>query len=67
MTGCVLISAFASLVGIPVVIARSVRIMEICAVTARIKKYKSIIKKKKHDKVVLLAKIKSNNRRNVNL
>ena len=67
MTGCVLISAFASLVGIPVVIARFVRIMKICAVTARIKKYKSIIKKKKHDKVVLLAKIKSNNRRNVNL
>ena len=67
MTGCVLISAFASLVGIPVVIARSVTIMKICAVTARIKKYKSIIKKKKHDKVVLLAKIKSNNRRNVNL
>ena len=67
MTGCVLISAFASLVGIPVVIARSVRAMKICAITARIKKYKSIIKKEKHVKVVLLAKIKSNNRRSVNL
>ena len=67
MTGCVLISAFASLVGIPVVIARSVRTMKICAITARIKKYKSIIKKEKYDKVVLLAKIKSDNRKSVNL
>ena len=31
-----------------------------CAITAGIKKYKSIIKKKKHDKVVLLTKSKLN-------
>ena len=44
ITGCVSISAFASLV---------------CAITAGIIKYKSIIKKKKkkkHDKIVLLGK-----------
>ena len=36
--------------------------LKICAITAEIKKYKSIIKKrkKKHDKIVLLAKSKSN-------
>ena len=36
--------------------------LKICSVTAGIKKYKSIIKKKKkrHDKVVLLAKSKLN-------
>ena len=32
----------------------------ICAITAGIKKYKAIIKKKKHDKIVLLAKSKLN-------
>ena len=45
VTGCVSISAFTSLVDIPIVI------------TAGIKKNKSIIKeKRKHDKIVLLAK-----------
>ena len=36
--------------------------LKICAITAGIKKYKSIIKKKKkkHDKIVLLAKSKLN-------
>ena len=36
--------------------------LKICAITAGIKKYKSIIKKKKekHDKLVLLAKSKLN-------
>ena len=36
---------------------------KICVITAAIKKYKSIIKKKrkKHDKIVLLAKSKLNN------
>ena len=48
-TGCVSISVFASLVGIPIGITSSA-----------IKKYKSIIKKKnkKHDKIKLLAKSK---------
>ena len=52
------ISAFASLAGIPIGITRSGIGLKICAITAGIKKYKSIIKKKKkeHDKIVLLAK-----------
>ena len=62
ITGCVLISAFASLVGIAIGMMRSAIGSKICAITAGIKKYKSIIKKKKvkHDKIVLLAKSKLN-------
>ena len=47
ITGCVSISAFASLVGIPIRITSSAIGLEICAITAAIKKYKSIIKKTK--------------------
>ena len=61
ITGCVSISDFASLVGIPIGITSSAIGLKICAITAGIKKYKSIIKKKKkHDKIVLLAKSKLN-------
>ena len=62
VTGCVSISAFASLVGIPVGIARSAIGLKSYVITARIKKYQSMIKKKKkkHDKIVLLAKSKLN-------
>ena len=62
MTGCVSISAFASLVGIPIGITSSAIGLKICAITAGIKKYKSIIKKKKkkHDQIVLLVKPKLN-------
>ena len=62
ITGCVSISAFASLVGIPIGIMSSATAWKICVIIARIKKYKSIIKKKrkKHDKIVLLAKSKLN-------
>ena len=58
ITGCVSISAFASLVGIPIGITSSATGLKICVITAGNKKYKSINKKnkKKHDKVVLLAK-----------
>ena len=61
-SGCVVISAFASLVDIPIVIMSSAIGLKICAITAGIKTYKSIIKKKKkqHDKKVLLAKSKLN-------
>ena len=45
ITGCVSISAFASLVGIPIGITSSAIGLNICAITAGIKKYKSIIKK----------------------
>ena len=57
--GCVSISAFASLVSIPVGIMSSAVGIKVCAITAGIKKYKSVIKKKrrkKHDKIVLLEK-----------
>ena len=57
--GCVSNSAFAYLVGIPIIIAISAVRLKICSVTVGIKKYKSIIKKKKkRDKIVLLAKTK---------
>ena len=57
ITGDVSISAFGSLVGILIGTASSTIGLKIWAITAGIKKYKSIIKKKKknHDKIVLLA------------
>ena len=62
ITGCISISDFASLVDIPIGIMISAIGLKICATTAAIKKYKSIIKKnkKKLDKIVLLAKSKLN-------
>ena len=45
ITGCVSISAFAFLVGIPIGITSSAIRLNICAITAAIKKYKLIIKK----------------------
>ena len=59
VTGCVSISA--SLVSIPIGNASSPVGSKICAITTEIKKYSStIMKKKKHNKIVLLAKNKSN-------
>ena len=51
------------MVGIPIGIVTSTIGLKIWAVPARIKKYKSIIKKKKkkNDKIVLLTKSKLNN------
>ena len=62
ITGCVSISTFASLIGIPIGITSSAIGLKIFAITAGIKKYKLIIKKKnnRHDKKVLLAKSKLN-------
>ena len=62
ITGCVSISAFSSLVGIPIGIASSTIGLKICVITIGIKKYKLIIKKKrkKHDKIVLSRKSKLN-------
>ena len=62
VTGCISISAFASLFGIHIGITSSATGLTICAINAAIKKYNSIIKKKKkkHDKTVLLAKSKLN-------
>ena len=58
VTGCVSISAFASLVCVR--IESSAVGINISAFTAGIKKYKSIIKKKMHYKVVLLGKDRLN-------
>ena len=60
ITECISISAFASLIGNPTGITSSAIGSKICATTAGIKKYKPIIKKKKkkHDKIALLAKSK---------
>ena len=53
------ISAFTSLAGIPVGITSSAIVLKICVINAGIKKYKSIIKKKKkHDKILSFAKSK---------
>ena len=62
ITGCISISAFASLIGIPIGITSSAIGLKICAITAGIKKYTSKIKKKKkkHSKIVSLAKSKLN-------
>ena len=47
ITGCVSISAFDSLVGIRIGFASSTIGLKICVITAAIKKYMSMIKKKK--------------------
>ena len=59
ITSCTSISAFLPLVCIPFDRTSSVVGLKICAITAGIKKHKSVIrkkKKKKHDKIVLLGK-----------
>ena len=61
VTGCISISAFASLLGIPIGITSPSVGLKICAITAAIKMQKlTIKKKKKHHKVVLLAITKLN-------
>ena len=62
ITGCISISVFSSLLGIPIGVMSSAIGLKPYAITAGIKRYKSIIKKKKqkHDKMVLLAKGKLN-------
>ena len=55
VSGCVSISAFASLLAIPVGITSSAVGINNCAITAEIKKYD-----KRHDKIVLLEKPKLN-------
>ena len=62
VNGSILISAFASMFGIPIGITSSVTGLKICAMAAGIEKYKSTIKKKKkkHNKILLLAKSKLN-------
>ena len=47
VTDCVLVSAFASLVGIPIDIASSSVRLKMCIATAGVKKYESVVKKKR--------------------
>ena len=49
ITGCIQISAFATVLGIPIGITSSSIGLKICAITAGIKKYNSIIKKKEKE------------------
>ena len=49
VTGCVSIFVFASLVGIPMGITSTAVELKICVITAGIKKYESIIKKKEKE------------------
>ena len=60
VTGHISSSVFASLIGIPIRSTSSTIVLKICAITAGIKKYESMIKKKKkkHNRPVLLAKSK---------
>ena len=51
ITGCVFISAFAFLVGIPIGITSSANGLKICVITAEIKTCKSIIKKKQRSMI----------------
>ena len=60
ITGCISISTFTTLIGIPIGITSSPIGLKIFTINVGIKKYKSIIKKKKHDKIVSLAKSKLN-------
>ena len=55
ITECISISAFTSLIGIPIGIMSSAIGLKIYAITAGIRKSKSIIKDKKFDKIVSLA------------
>ena len=58
VTRYISISAFTSLLDFPIGIANSAVGLEICAIHVGIEKYKSITKKKKkkHDKILLLAR-----------
>ena len=46
ITGCISFSDFAPLIGVPIGIVSSAIGLKTCAITAGVKRYKSIIKKK---------------------
>ena len=62
ITGCLSILAFAFVVGMSIGITTSTIAVKICVITTGIKRCKTINKrkKKKHDKIVLLATFKLN-------
>ena len=51
ITGCISISAFVSLIGIPIGITSSTIGCKLCTKTAEMEKYKSILKKKKKNMI----------------
>ena len=51
VTGCISISVFASLLGIPIGIRSSAVGLKLCVIAAEIKRYKSIIKKKRKNMI----------------
>ena len=60
INGCISCSAFASLTDIPIGITSSAIGSKIYVITEETKKYQLLIKKKKHNKIVLLPKSTSN-------
>ena len=52
---------FSSLISLPIGITSSAIGLKNCTITAEIKKYKSIMKKKKHVKILFLTNLKLNN------
>ena len=58
VTGCISISAFVSLLGIPIEISTSAIRLKICAINVGIKNDKSTVKKKKLDEIVSSGKTK---------
>ena len=63
VSGCASISAFSSLLAFPIGITSSLVGLKNCVITAGIKNFKSIMKKRKkdHDEIVLLGKANLNN------
>ena len=62
VTGCVLVSALASLLSFPIGITYTAVGLKIYKITVEVENHKSIIRKKrkKHDKIVLLANFELN-------
>ena len=60
VTGCLSISAFASLAGIPIGIMSSAVGIKIIAITAGIRKYKSIIKEKEKKNMINISTVSKN-------
>ena len=58
ITGCFSVFASASLHGIPIGIMSSALGLKTCVIAEAIKKCKSIIMKKKHNKILMIAKSK---------
>ena len=61
VTGCISISAFASLLGIALGIAIFAIVLKICAIPGEIKNYKKIIKTKKKSMITLFLNYWSEN------